>query len=466
MIGTSTNNIKELGVNSTLFHTFKSAHENLLLEIDSGRILQVPTSLLNTIEYALDAGDVQRAEMMALMAGVKPINEPAIAPPRSVAVQSFSLAIAQKCNLGCTYCYAEQGTFGGRPDNMSIDVAKASVDRLFKDAPSGEGITLAFMGGEPLFNRKVLFETTEYAEEKAKELGQNIGFTLTTNGTLIRPEDAAFFHRYKFTVTVSIDGIGKTNDELRPYVSGKGSFDRIKEKLKLLFTIPNRNFKVLARVTVTPKNLDLPETFQGLLDLGFDSIQFSPMVKSPNGTQEMQQRDFDVLLGQLTACGEMFRKGFMNKQLLPLQNVLSTLNRIHNYQREMYPCGAGGGYMGVSADGELYACHRFVNDDEGHMGDVKNGVSEDKQEKWLKTRHLSEQSACTTCWARYMCSGSCHHEVIKRGRPACDYIRGWLQYCLGLYVDLLKTDPNGLALLLGDNNAITAMAEDEDGTGI
>ena len=28
------------------------------------------------------------------------------------------------------------------------------------------------------------------------------------------------------------------------------------------------------------------------------------------------------------------------------------------------------------------------------------------------------------------------HEVIHRGRPACDYIRGWLHYCLEAYLRL------------------------------
>ena len=120
--------------------------------------------------------------------------------------------------------------------------------------------------------------------------------------------------------------------------------------------------------------------------------------------------------------------------------------------------------MGVSAEGELYACHRFVNDEDGHMGTIKEGVSPPKQKQWLKDRHLNNQGACVSCWARHLCSGSCHHEVIKRGRPACDYIRGWLYYCLGLYADLMESDPIGLRLLLGDKN--TLVTETEDGTRI
>jgi uncharacterized protein len=175
---------------------------------------------------------------------------------------------------------------------------------------------------------------------------------------------------------------------------------------------------------------------------------FSPMLSAPSGKDEMLAADLDRLLDQLIRCGESFRDGLRQGRILPLSNVIKTLQRIHFYEREQYPCGAGGGYMGVSADGGLYACHRFVNDEDGRMGDVFDGVDGDRQSGWLDSRHLQNQSPCGSCWARYLCSGSCHYEAIKRGRPACDYIRGWLTYCLGLYTELTRAQPDLLKKVL------------------
>ncbi len=431
-------------------HLFSSENAKFLLDVEHGRILEVNEPMAKAIKVAMDFGDIERVGMMASAMGVLPKISTESEPPSTVPVRAFSLAIAQKCNLGCTYCYAEQGTFGGKAENMELEIAKASVDRLLSEVDAGGKIILAFMGGEPLFNRSTLHEVTKYAAEQSIKTNVGVGFTITTNATLIRPEDVALFQQYKFTVTVSLDGLGDTNDTLRPYISGKGSFKNVKEKLKLLVDTPDRKFMVLARVTVTPKNLGLPEIMKGLLEMGFDSIKFSPVLKSPTGKEEMQQADFDLLLQQMIACGEHFKEGLGQGKLYPVENIISTLKRIHNFQREQYPCGAGGGYMGVSAKGELYACHRFVNDDDGHMGNVETGVDPEKQSQWLKERSLSAQGACNTCWARYMCSGSCHHEVIKRGRPACDYIRGWLHYCLTLYVELASTQPEVLKGILGD----------------
>ncbi len=451
---------------SPLLHLFPTKEGHFLLQVETGRIFPLKDEVAKNIDLALTMGDGQRANLMAMMTGIRPRPMPAMEIPTSVPVRSFSLAVAQKCNLGCTYCYAEQGTFGGKPSNMPIDVAKSSVDRLLEDAAPGEKIVLGFMGGEPLFNRSVLHETTKYAVEKAAERQVAVDFTMTTNATLIRAEDIELFQKYGITLTVSIDGLGGGNDTLRPFVSGKGSFQRVAEKVKQVLAVPDRSFQVNARVTVTPKNLNLPEIMVGLLDLGFDSVQFSPMLKSPTGKEQMSHEDFDTLLEQLIACGELFREGLNQRKLYPLKNVISTLKRIHDYQREAYPCGAGGGYMGVSAEGGLYACHRFVNDEEGKMGDLDKGVDPARQEEWLKERNLSSQSPCTSCWARYMCSGSCHHEVIYRGRPACDYIRGWLHYCLGLYVQLMQEQPQVLSRMLGGNHTPSTQNKEEDGTGI
>jgi uncharacterized protein len=121
--------------------------------------------------------------------------------------------------------------------------------------------------------------------------------------------------------------------------------------------------------------------------------------------------------------------------------MTNAMQEIHKGTYRPYPCGAGAGYFGVSAGGDLYACHRFVEDPAGLMGDVGSGPDRARQEAWLTDRHVHRQEPCRSCWARYLCGGGCHHEVIQRGRPACDYIRGWLDYCLGAYMRIRHARP-------------------------
>ena len=432
-------------------HLFNSAAGHFALDVESGRIHQLPAEHAGTLDATLRLGDASRAEMTALALGIVTPGAREVEAPKSVPVKAISLAVAQKCNLGCSYCYAQQGTFGQAAGDMPPEVAKAAIDQLIEAAEPGETLTLAFMGGEPLINRETLHASTRYAASEATARGIRIGFSMTTNATLLREEDIALFQKYGFTLTISLDGLHATHDRLRPYRSGSGSFEKVAKNVRALLAVDDRRYRVLARVTVTPKNLDLPEIMTGLLDMGFDAIMFSPMLSAPSGKEALLAADLDRLLDELIKCGERFREQLQHGRILPLSNVTKTLQRIHFYEREQYPCGAGGGYMGVSADGGLYACHRFVNDDEGLMGDIFNGVDRDRQSSWLDSRHLHKQSPCGSCWARYLCSGGCHYEAIKRGRPACDYIRGWLAYCLGLYTDLVRTQPDALHKVLVDH---------------
>ena len=50
---------------------------------------------------------------------------------------------------------------------------------------------------------------------------------MTTNGTLLEESDADFFEQHEFAVTISLDGVGKIHDRLRPFKDGRGSYDRI-----------------------------------------------------------------------------------------------------------------------------------------------------------------------------------------------------------------------------------------------
>jgi uncharacterized protein len=142
------------------------------------------------------------------------------------------------------------------------------------------------------------------------------------------------------------------------------------------------------------------------------------------------------MLGEMIDCGREYERASRNGRRYPFANMVNAMREIHRGTHRPYPCGAGAGYLGVSAEGELAACHRFVGDEEGAMGSLDDGIDISRQADWLASRHVHRQEPCRSCWARYLCGGGCHHEVIGRGRPACNYIRGWLHYCLEAYLRL------------------------------
>ncbi|WP_457514884.1 radical SAM protein [Streptomyces sp. TE33382] len=428
------------------YHLFDGGSGPHILVSAGSLVYAIPPEARELFEDAAEARDEAAASALLARFGLDvPVALDEV--PAEVPLRSISLAVAQTCNLGCTYCYAEQGDFGGASKLMSEQVAHRSVDRLVEEAAAGEQITIAFLGGEPLANRRVVRSATEYAAARAAERGVRVGYSITTNGTLVRPDDAEFFARHGFAVTVSLDGVGAVHDRLRPSRNGRPTYERVLRRLEPLLSGRPRTMNVSARVTVTPRNLSLPETLEEFISLGFDSVGFSPMLSSPTGADEMAGSDLSVMLEQMTACAERFEKRVENGEPYPFLNAVNALREIHRGTHRPYPCGAGAGYLGASADGELFACHRFVGDDERRMGDVLTGVDPARQLKWLEDRHVHRQQPCSDCWARYLCGGGCHHEVIGRGRPACDYIRGWLHHCLGMYARLTEKRPDYLDLI-------------------
>lgn len=367
-------------------------------------------------------------------------DDPVNSPP----LRALSLAVAQKCNLGCSYCYAQQGDFGGPAKSMPLQTALAAVDRLFQEAVPGERVNLSFLGGEPLTNRAVVRAATEHAANLSTTTGVDATFSITTNGTLVTPDDGDFFERHGFAVTVSLDGVGSVHDQLRPFKSGRGTYDRVIARVSPLLEMQQR-MQVSARVTVTPANLGLKDTLDAFVDAGFHSVGFSPLLASPTGSDEMGAAELESMLDGLVACGSEFERRVVAGRRYPFSNMVNAMREIRRGTHRPYPCGAGAGYLGVSADGDLAACHRFVGDEEGAMGTLAGGIDRPRQNLWLQVRHVHRQEPCRSCWARYMCGGGCHHEVIARGRPACDFIRGWLHYCLGAYTRLTAARPDYFA---------------------
>ena len=397
---------------------------------DGSRLFDADASLFDQFDAAITAATIE-----SLLARVGLRGRPFVddTPLEDPPVHALSLAVAQKCNLGCTYCYAQQGEFGGAAKNMPQETATRAVEWLIEGAAPGAKLNLAFLGGEPLANRAVLRETTRRGAQLAAERNVTLTFSITTNGTLLTEADADFFEAFGFAVTVSLDGPRETHDRLRMYRSGAGTFDRI---MTNLLPREQRRMQVSARVTVTPANLALRQTLDEFIAAGFHSVGFSPMLSAPTGVGEMQAADLEQMLAAMIDCGHEFERKTRAGERYPFANMANAMREIQKSTHRPYPCGAGAGYLGVSAEGDLAACHRFVGDDSGVMGSLDRGVDTHRRTIWLSDRHVHRQEPCRDCWARYLCGGGCHHEVIHRGRPSCDYIRGWLHYCLEAYLRL------------------------------
>jgi uncharacterized protein len=426
----------------------RSTHGAHLFVADGSRLYDLDADVAARIERLAHTPGAETDDGLWSALGLAPdgsgrrIDGRPLPPPP---VHSISLNVAQSCNMGCHYCYADAGRFGGRARMMSADVADAAVDTLVRGSEPGARLVVGFMGGEPLLNRDVVHHTTRYAARAAAAAGRHARFSITTNGTLLRAEDAVLFAEFPYSVQVSVDGPREQNDAARPLIGGGSSYDRLTAGLREFERI-GRPRLLAARVTVTPRTGDLLPILDHLLDLGFDEVGFAAVLVSPSPDHAFGPDDFGRFLERMTACGEAALARLCAGERAGFANFETALREIHRGSHRPYPCGAGAAYLSANADGALFACHRLVDDPQFAMGDVRHGPDHEARAAHLARSHVDRMEPCRTCWARYLCGGGCYHEVSRRGRVGCDYIRGWLDFSLRAYVELSTVRPDYFAL--------------------
>jgi len=418
---------------------FASETGQHLFFVAGSRIFDVDNETAEAVEAALglDNADLLPATVRHLLDGRPATPQPLARAP---AIASLSLNLMQACNMGCGYCYAEQGGFGGPTKAMAADVARRSVDRLLKSLPRGRRAVLAFMGGEPFMAREVLHEATRYAARAAADAGISLAFSVTTNATLLRDEDAELLASHPFSVTVSLDGPPAVQDRQRPMLGGAASSGRVLQGLAKL--LARRPRELTARMSVTASTGKLLPVLDYALSLGFDSAGFSPVVAAPHSGLELSGERLEAFTAEMIACGEHALGEWIAGRPYRFSNLEAAMSELHKGAARAHPCGAGAGYLSIDADGEAYACHRLVGDKRFHFGSVDTGFDEAGRLAHLETRAVDRQEPCRSCWARYLCGGGCYHEVANRGRPACDHVRSWLAFALKAYAELSQARPD------------------------
>ena len=104
-------------------------------------------------------------------------------------------------------------------------------------------------------NWQVVKDLVVYGREQEKKFDKNFRFTLTTNGVLLNDEIMEFCNREMANVVLSLDGRKEVHDRMRPFRSGKGSYDLVVPKFQK-FVASRDNSRYYVRGTFTHYNLD------------------------------------------------------------------------------------------------------------------------------------------------------------------------------------------------------------------
>ena len=349
---------------------------------------------------------------------IAPVRSEPVNPPKDFPLQALVLNVTNQCNLACTYCYEfgsdKIATPAGKPKYMTLETAKGSVDFLLAQSGNREAMHITFFGGETLMNFKLLRDVVLYAEEQARTAQRMIGFSLTTNATLLTDEIIDFLSDHAIGVTVSMDGPPELQDKRRVYKSGKGSYAVIEPKLRRLIA-RHRTRAITARVTLTDGVTDVVRIYRHLKDdLGFHEVGFAPVTSAGDHDYSLQNGGMEAVLAGFHALADEWLEFALEGKMHGFSNVSETIGELIQGTNKSHPCGAGLGLLGVSPSGDLSPCHRFTDADTHTMGNIETGIDSEKREAFLDRGHVAAKYECQSCWARPLCAGGCHHEAFVR----------------------------------------------------
>jgi len=445
-------------VSCSYFETNALTHEVILALPDTAAIeksygREAVSGVLTDIENLRGAGYFQDDQPESPEDVDRYLN--ALAPQIS---SSIKLDVSEACNLACRYCYAEGGSFGHKPMLMSKDVAKKAVDLLFERSSrlKSDSVGIIFLGGEPLVNLDVIKFTIDYSQILGKELGKQVGYSMTTNATLLNDEAIELICKYRIGIKVSVDGPKEMHDYLRPHKTGGGSFDLLIDNLQKL--VARRGYPPAVRATITRKNLGINDIAEFLEKIGFNLIGFGYAEGScfSKGELDLTYEDMEYLQGEERRLAEKVLSKLDKGEKVKFNPYGRLLQKIHHRVKTRMRCGYARGTITVAADGKIYPCPLSPGKREHYViGDVFTGIDLTRVKAMIADYYKVKQYCYQTCWARHICGGPCPtyvaHDSGRHLAPDaihCDFVRSGHEFGIWFYQELKERHPKYLDMML------------------
>jgi len=283
-----------------------------------------------------------------------------------------------RCNLKCSYC---GGSFPESAVPFKIAYDLALVKRFIEADPNP---VVAFYGGEPLLNPKVIAGIMDSVKTK---------FVIQTNGTLVEALGPDYWARMD-AVLMSIDGTETTTDAYR----GRGIYRKVMKSSRML---REAGFKgdLIARMAVSEKT-DIFEDVTHLIGLGiFDHVHWQLDVGWSDSWSDFDGWAETSYKPGIKRLVGRFRDGLASGRVLGMVPVLGILKRLRE-GGSAPPCGSGSDSFAIMPDGVIRACPISYDADWAVVGNLRQSAPGTLP----KRRILGE---CHECSHIKGCGGRC-----------------------------------------------------------
>ncbi len=355
----------------------------------------------------------------------------------SYRMQNIILPISGKCNLRCTYCFAQnKGDFGFgdiTPENCRI-----IIDYIMEHASNEMPCKINFFGGEPMLRMDTIDAVLNYVSEKYGD--KKVEYGITTNGTLFTDDNIEYFKNHNIGILYSYDGPEEFTTH-RVFPNGKLSNDLV---LKNIHKVKDAGLKIQLRATISSDCKCMWKIYDYFENIG---IPFAAVLayKSRNVNETCV---YDKRL-------ESFRKQYedlMNYYIrrinegLPINcmSIGEQLSTIDGRMTRLKPCASGKMMFAIVDSGDIFSCEHLAYDKKYSIGDIRNGIDVNKMMSY-RPDSVNDIEKCRECWAKYLCSGGCYSEkllIVREHEPLsddeCELKKMQWTFLLSVYV-YLKT---------------------------
>jgi uncharacterized protein len=341
---------------------------------------------------------------------------------------SMTLVTSLGCNFDCPYCFEAK-----HPSIMDEDVRAQVLQVLDDQLPRIDSFGAGWFGGEPLVGKAALYELSDAFIERCDAHGVGYTASIVTNGYLLDEETCrALADRRVKSAQIGLDGPPETHNVMRPLISGRGTFDRILENVKVAVDYLN----VGIRVNIDARNVHRVEAlFEILAKEGLAGrlrvnaghiVGSATNLLSPSANYGgcLSRPQFARAEREFFALAEQY--GFASPRLPKQIGTPCTAVRRNE--------------LVVGSRGELYKCWESVGDANeviGHISDYADADS--RMGKWMAYDPFNDAD-CTSCIALPTCMGGCAQHAFEKAQHEnrCSTFRYTFHDQISRYIDFAE----------------------------
>ena len=139
-----------------------------------------------------------------------------------------------------------------------------------------------------------------------------------------------------------------------------------------------------------------------MADLGFKEISIEPVVLPDEHELSLREEDLPVIFEQYDKLYADMLQRHKNGNDFKFYHFNIDLQGGPCVYKRISGCGAGHEYVAITPDGDIYPCHQFVGNEDFLMGDIYNGINNEKMEQEFKNAHIYNKPKCIDCWAKIL----------------------------------------------------------------